>query len=104
MDLKLSVPLLTPSTKYLEWKMQMIAYMKREDLYEVSIRIGKESHDNENDWINDGDAFFGAIVMSLYSSLRYLTKSVEYPKDLQTKLDKTFGKRNEDHNSILERM
>ena len=34
--------------------------------------------------------------------LRYLVKSVEYPKDLWTKLDRTFGKKNEDHNRNLE--
>ena len=28
--------------------------------------------------------------------------SAEYPKDLWTKLDRTFGKHNEDHNSTLE--
>ena len=36
------------------------------------------------------------------SSLRYLVKSAEYPKDLWTKLDTTFGKQNEDHNRNLE--
>ena len=36
--------------------------------------------------------------------LRYLVKSVEYPKDLWTKLDRTFGKHNEENNSNLEIM
>ena len=48
MGSKLSVPLLTPSTRYSEWKMKMIASLKREDLYEVSIGLGKESYENEN--------------------------------------------------------
>ena len=80
----------------------MIASLKRQDLYEVSIGIGKESYENENDWINDGDVALGAIGLVLYRSLLYLTKSIEYPKDLWKKLDKTFGKHNEDHNSTLE--
>ena len=34
--------------------------------------------------------------------MRYLIGSAEYPKDLWTKLDRTFGKHNEDHNRTLE--
>ena len=102
MDSKLLVPFLTPSTRYSEWKMKMITSLKRQDLYEVSIGIGKESYDNENYRINDGDAAFGAIDLSLSPSLRYLTKYVEYPKDLWTKLDRTFSKHSEDHNITLE--
>ena len=102
MGLKLSVPLLTPSTRYSKWKMKMISSLKRQYLYEVSIGIGKESYENENDLLNDGDASFGAIGLALSPSLHYLTKSIEYPKDIQTKLDRTFGKHSEDHNSTLE--
>ena len=60
-----SVPLLTPFTRYLEWKLKMIASLKRLGLYEVSIGLGKESYENENDWINDGDRAFGAIGLAL---------------------------------------
>ena len=52
--------------------------------------------------MNDDDASFGAIGLSLSPILRYLTKSIEYPKDLWTKLDKNFGKHNEDHNNTLD--
>ena len=97
-----SVSLLNPFTSYSEWKLKMIASLKRQGLYEVSIRIGKESYDNENDWINDGDRSFGVTCMVLSPSLHYLIGSAEYPKDLWTKLDRTFGKHNEDHNSTLE--
>ena len=55
MDLILSVPLLTPSTRYLEWKLKMIASLKRQGLYEVYIGLGKESYEYDNDWLNDGD-------------------------------------------------
>ena len=97
-----SIPLLTPFTSYSEWKMEMIAYLKRQYIYELYIGLGKQSYDNENNCIHDGDVGFGAIVLSLSPSLRYLTKSVEYPKDILTKLDRKFGKNNEDHNNTLE--
>ena len=76
------VPLLTPFTSYSEWKLKMIASMKRRGLYEVYIGLGKESYQNENDWLNDGDRAFGAICLALSPSLRYLIGSAEYPKDL----------------------
>ena len=97
-----SIPVLTPFTSYSEWKLKMIAYMKRRGLYEVSIGIGKEYYENDNDWINYGDRYFGAICLALSPSLRYLIGFVEYPKDLWTKLDRTFGKHNEHHNRTLE--
>ena len=80
----------------------MIASPKRRGLYEVSIVLGKDSYENENDWLNDGDRAFGAICLALSPSLRYLIGSAGYPKVLWTKLDRTFGKHNEDHNSTLE--
>ena len=76
------VPLLTPFTSYSEWKMKMIASLKRQHLYEVSIGLGEESYESENDWMNECDAAFGTIAPTLSPRLRYLTKSVEYPKDL----------------------
>ena len=80
----------------------MIACLKRRGLYEVSIGLGKESYEIENDWLNDDDKTFGAICLALSPSLCYLIGSVEYPKEVWTKLDRTFGKQNEDHNSTLE--
>ena len=44
-----SVPLLTLFTNYLEWKMKMIASLKRQNIYEVSIGIGEESFEREDD-------------------------------------------------------
>ena len=98
----ISGPLITPSTRYSEWKLKMISSLKRQDLYEVFIVLGKQSYENENDWINDCDRDFGTICLALSPSLRYLIASFEYPKDLWTKLDRTFGKHNEDHNRNLE--
>ena len=80
----------------------MISYLKRQGIYEVSIGIGKYSNENENYWINDGDRDFGTICLALSPCLRYLIGSTEYPKDLWKKLDRTFGKHNEDHNRNLE--
>ena len=80
----------------------MSASLKRLGLCEVSIRLGKESYQNENDQLNDSDRYFGAICLALSPSLRYLIGSAEYPKDLQTKLDRTFGKNNEDHYNTLD--
>ena len=80
----------------------MIAYLKRRGLYEVSIGIGRESYENENDWLNDIDRAFGSIALALDDDLYFVIDSAEYPKDLWTRLDKTFGKHNEDHNSTLE--
>ena len=80
----------------------MIASLKRRGLYEVSIGLGKECYENENDWLNDGDRAFGEICLALDDSLYYLTDYAEYPKNFQTILDRAFGKHNEDHNSTLE--
>ena len=102
MDLKLSIHLLTPSTRYLEWKMKMISSLKGQYIYEVSIGLGKYSYEDDNDQINDGDRAFVTICLALSPSLRYLVKSVEYPKDVQKKMDRNFGKHNEDHNRNLE--
>src|SRR5882757_6343948 len=97
-----SIPLLTPFTSYSEWKLKMIASLKRRGLYEVSIGIGKEYYENENDWLNDCDRAFGTIGLALDDILYYLYCFAEYPKEVWTILDKTFGKHNEDHNSTLE--
>ena len=39
----------------------MIASLKRQGIYEVSIGIGKYSYKDENEWLNDGDRAYGAI-------------------------------------------
>ena len=98
----LAIPPLTPFTSYSEWKLKMIAYLKRRGLYEVSIGIGRETYENENDWLNDIDRAFGSIALALDDDLYFVFYSAEHPKDLWTRLDKTFGKHNEDHNSTLE--
>ena len=56
MDSILSVPLLSPS-------------LKRQGLYEVSIGLGKETYEDENGWLNDGDRDFGIICHVFSPSL-----------------------------------
>ena len=102
MDSRLSVPLLTLCTRYSEWKLKMISSLKRQGLYEVYIGLGKEYYEDDNYWINDGDRDFGTICLAFLPSLCYLIDYAEYPKDLQTKLDRTFGMHNEDHYRNLE--
>ena len=97
-----SVPLLTRSTNSFEWKAKMVGFMNRKDLYLVSIRLDRESFESENDWLNKCDAAFGITALGISPSLRYLSRSIEDPKELWTRLDKTFGMIDEDHNSTLE--
>ena len=39
----------------------MIASLKRQCLYEVSMGHGKESYEYEKYWLNYGDRYYGAI-------------------------------------------
>ena len=80
MDSILSIPLLTPSTRYSEWKLKMITSLKRQGFYEVSIGLGKESYKYENEWLNDNAIYFGTIGMAFSPSLRYLIDSCKIPK------------------------
>ena len=88
MDSILSVPRLTPSTRYSEWKLKMIASLKRQGLYEVSMGLGKYSYEYKKYWLNDGDRAYGAICGTFSPSfLIELIEFVEYPKDLWIELD-----------------
>ena len=60
----------------------MISYIKGQYLYEVSIGLGKDSYEDENDYLNDGDRAFGIIGLVVSPSLHYLVDSAKYPKDL----------------------
>ena len=96
------VPLLTLFTNYSEWKKKMIASLMRQGLYAVFIGLDEEFF-SENDQLNKCDADFGTIALALSPSLRYLSRSIEDPKELWTRLDRTFGTIDEDYNSTLER-
>ena len=103
MDSRVLVPLLSPFTIYSEWKLKMISYLKRQGLYEISIGAGEDSYEYPSDWLNNCDREIVSICLAISPSMRYLIDSVEYPKDLWIELDRTFGKKNEDHYNNLER-
>ena len=75
----------------------------RKGLYWVSIGLSKEFF-SEIEWLNKSDGSFGTIATGLSPSLRYLIRSIEDPKELWTRLDRTLGMIDEDHNSTLERI
>ena len=50
----------------------MISSVKKQGLYEVSIGLGKESYEYENEWLNHDDRDFGLVCMTLSPSLRNL--------------------------------
>ena len=81
----------------------MIASMKRQDIYEVSIGLGQESFEIKDDWLNECDAAYGTMYMFISPSMHYLKRCIKNPKDLWKILDTTFGMIDEDHNSTLER-
>ena len=80
----------------------MISSLMRQGLSRVSIGLGKECFSKIN-WLNKSDGSFGTIATGPSPSLRYLIRSIEDPKELWTRLDRTFGMIYEDHNSTLER-
>ena len=80
----------------------MISSLKRQYLYSLSIGYGEESYEEPSDWMNDCDRAFGYICMVISPSMHYLIDSIEYPKDLQTTLDRFLGKDNEDPSSYVE--
>ena len=76
-----SIPLLTLFTNYSEWKKKMIASLMRRGLYGLSIELGEECF-TKNDWLNECDATFGTMKLALFPRLRYLSRSIEDPKEL----------------------
>ena len=44
------------------------------------------------------------MKLALSPSMHYLSRSIEDPQELWTRLDRTFGMIDEDHNSTLERI
>ena len=61
----------------------MIASLKRQGIYEVSMGLGKYSHEYEKYQLNDGDRAYGPICGTFSRSLLIdLIEFAEYPKDL----------------------
>ena len=102
-EMNSSIPLLTRSSDYFEWKVKMFVFLNRQDVYWVSEGFDRDYFESENDWLNACDAYFGIMKLSLSPGLRYLSRSIKDPQELWTRLDRTFGMIDEDHNSTLER-
>ena len=88
-----SVPLLTRSTNYFEWKEKMVGFLIRQDLYWVSDGINRENFESDNDWLKAKDKAFEIMELALSPSMRYHSRSIKDPKELWERLDRTFGSR-----------
>ena len=97
MDL-ISIPLLSPFN-YDEWKLNMVAYLKSHDLFDVSIGSSEEYYEEEHDWLNYCDKAYGGMGMVMSTNMRYWMDSVEYPFNIWRNLDKYFGVQKEEDNS-----
>ena len=82
----------------------MIIFMNRQDIYWVSDGIDRDSSESENDWLNKCDDYFGIMALILSPSLHYLSRSIKNPKDLWTRLYRTFGMIDKDPDITLERI
>ena len=70
----------------------------------MSDGYGRNSFEIDNDWLNAKDKSFEIMKLALSPSLRYLRRSIKDPQELWTRLDRTFGMIDEDHNRTLERI
>ena len=91
MDLIL-VPPLSPFN-YVEWKLKMVAYLKRHEVFDVSIGVVEiPKYDVEKSiWFNDCDRSFGAMCLSIPPRMSYLIDIVEFPSEIWSILDRAFG-------------
>ena len=86
-----SVPLLTRSSDYFEWKVKMIGFLHRRKLFWVSDGLGRNSFESENDWLNAKDKAFEIMELALSPSMRYHSRSIKDIEELWKRLDTTFG-------------
>ena len=98
-----SVPLLTRSSDYYEWNVKIIIFIKIQDILWVSNGLSRRYFEIENCGLNAKDAAFEIMKLALSPSMRYLSRSIKHPQEPWTRLDRTFGMINEDHNRTLER-
>ena len=66
-------------SNYVEWKFNMVTYLKSHDLFDVSNGVGEESYEEENDWLNDYEREYRNMCMVMTPNMRYLMEYVEYP-------------------------
>ena len=95
MDLRFVPP---PSPlNYVEWKVKMVSYLESHDLFGVSIGVLEmlESDDESSISFNDCDRAYGAMCLSIPPRMCYHIDTVEFPSEIWSKLDITFGHHNE---------
>ena len=93
-----SVPLLLP-INYAKWKLKMVAYLERHDILDVPFGVGKESYEEENDWLNDCDRSYGSMGMVMSPNMHYLMEFVEYPIEFWRNIDRAFSVQREVDNT-----
>ena len=89
-----SVPLLTQSSDasdYFEWNLKMIICLRRQKLFSVSIGLGRNSFESDNDWLKAKDKSFEIMELALSPSMRYHSRSIKDIEELWKRLDTTFG-------------
>ena len=90
-EMNSSVPLLTRSSDYFEWGVNMTICLRRQKKNSVSNGFGRNSFESENDWLNAKDAAFEIMELALSPSMRYLSRSIKDPQELWRRLEITFG-------------
>ena len=77
-----SVPLLTRSSDYSEWKLKMIICLRRQKIFSVSNGFNINSFESENDWLKKKDKAFEIMELALSPSMRYHSRSIKDPLEL----------------------
>ena len=53
---------------YAKWKLKMVAYLESHDIIDVSFGAGKESYEDENDWLDDGERAYARMCIAMTPS------------------------------------
>ena len=77
----------------------MVAYLESHDLLGVSFGAGKESYEEEEDWLNECDRAYGSMGMVMSPIMRYLIEFVKYAFELWRNLDRAFDVQKEVDNT-----
>ena len=65
--------------------------LRRQKLFSVSIGLGRNSFESDNDWLKAKDKAFEIMELALSPSMRYHSRSIKDPQELWARLDRTFG-------------
>ena len=96
MDLISDPPL--SSFNYNVWKLKMIAFLKSHELFDVSIGVVAmpESNHEKSIWFNNCNRAYGAMCLAIPPRMRYRIDVVEFPSEIWSRLDKSFGQQTEE--------